>query len=193
MWCLPYKQTVRCSPNLLHVVLTACIMPVHMLVCVNCRAATPSFRLSRLKLPVKSSLGDRQQVSHRTDSPLQRIHSSPNRRSLSAAVIRLRKAELVQEMQLRGLPETGSRHELRERLLAAVQAEQRLTSGLLHLLQPLLSFVMSLHKLKSCDALHRCWNLCKTGGCLARQPQAPSTPATICSIHPSWQEQPITD
>ncbi|KAL3130568.1 hypothetical protein ABBQ38_008374 [Trebouxia sp. C0009 RCD-2024] len=98
-----------------------------MLVCEHCRAATPRFRLSSLRLPVRSSLGDHKQVLHMpsTASPLQKIHSGPNSRSLSAAVIRLRKAELVQEMQLRGLPETGSRHDLRERLLQAIQAEQR--------------------------------------------------------------------
>lgn len=112
-----------------------------MLVCEHCRAATPRFRLSSLRLPVRSSLGDHKQVLHMpsTASPLQKIHSGPNSRSLSAAVIRLRKAELVQEMQLRGLPETGSRHDLRERLLQAIQAEQRRATGALHLLKPLLT------------------------------------------------------
>lgn len=116
-----------------------------MLVCVYCRAATPRFRLSSLKLPVRSSLANQASYRPSTDSPLQKIHSGPNSRSLSAAVIRLRKAELVQEMQLRGLPETGSRHDLRERLLQAIQAEQRHATGGLPLLKPLLTSLLSLH------------------------------------------------
>ena len=98
----------------------------------------PSFRLSSLKLPVSSSMGDQNQMLHKdaTDSsPLQKIKSGPNSRSLSAAVIRLRKAELVQEMQLRGLPETGTRLDLRKRLLEAIEVEQRLVTGALNLLQ----------------------------------------------------------
>ena len=61
--------------------------------------------------------------------------SGRNNRSLPAAVTRLRKAELVQEMQLRGLPESGTRQDLRERLLKAEEIEQHLVTGTLNLLK----------------------------------------------------------
>lgn len=125
-----------------------CIMSQQTLVCFRRRIAMPSFRLSSLKLPVSSSLGDQNQMLHKdvTDSsPLQKIKSGPKSRSLSAAVIRLRKAELVQEMQLRGLPETGTRHDLRERLLEAIEAEQRLVTGALNLLKPLLTILTTVY------------------------------------------------
>ena len=110
-----------------------------------------SFRLSSLKLPVTSSLEDQNQVSHKPmidSSPLQKLKSNPNSRSVPAAVIRLSKAELVQEMQMRGLPETGTGNDLRERLLEAIKDEQHLITGALHLLKLLLTSAMPLHKLK---------------------------------------------
>lgn len=78
-------------------------------------------------------------------SPLQKISSGPNSRKLSAAVIRLRKAELAQELQLRGLPDTGTRQDLRARLLEVIQDDQRVTIGALNSLTPLLPCT-SLHK-----------------------------------------------
>ena len=119
-----------------------CIMSQQLLTCYQCRSTIPRFHLSSLRLPVSSSLGDRNQSLQEdaTDSsPLQKIKSGRSSRSLSAAVTRLRKSELVQEMQLRGLPETGTRPDLRERLLKAVETEQRLVAGALILLKPLLT------------------------------------------------------
>ena len=50
-------------------------------------------------------------------------------RSLSAAVTRLRKPELEQELQLRGLPSTGNRPDLRQRLVDALEAEKEAAQG----------------------------------------------------------------
>ena len=126
-----------------------CIILRQTLMCSECRTAMPKCRLSSLKLLVSSSIGDQMQMLHKdaTDSsPLQKIKSGRNSRSLSAAVVRLRKAELAQELQLRGLPETGTRLDLRERLLEAIEVEQRLVTGALNLPKPLLITLISLYK-----------------------------------------------
>ena len=92
----------------------------------------PSFRLSNLRSPVRSSSADQTpdtQESGGFSSPLQQINLTAKCRSLSAAVTRLRKPELVQELQLRGLPDTGNRPDLRQRLVDALEAEKSATQG----------------------------------------------------------------
>lgn len=153
------------------------------------RTAMPSFRLSSLKLPISSSMGDQNHMSHKptTDStPLQKISSGPNSRSLSAAVIRLRKAELAQELQLRGLPDTGTRQDLRARLLEVIEDDQRVTTGALNSLTPLLTCT-SLHKCQGCNALYSCRTFYTARRCLARRPAAASKPITTYSSQSSCQ------
>lgn len=125
-----------------------CVTRQPTLHCPKLRAAMPSFRLSSLKLPISSSIGDQNHRLHKPtteSSPLQKISSGPNSRSLSAAVIRLKKAELAQELQLRGLPDTGTRQDLRARLLEVIEDDQRVATGGLNSLSAL-SSCLSPHK-----------------------------------------------
>ena len=93
---------------------------------LTCRGVLPSFRLSNLKLPVRGASTDEAPESGVSGSPLQSIQSTFRPRTVSGAITRLTKAELVQEMQQRGLPDTGTKLDLRKRLFAAVQATQSL-------------------------------------------------------------------
>ena len=62
-------------------------------------------------------------------SPLQLIAANPRGSVNAAAVNRLKKAELQEELSLRGLPEEGTREVLRQRLNQAIKCEQSLPAG----------------------------------------------------------------
>ncbi len=97
----------------------------------GCRPSLPKFRLSNLALPLSASTGDtNQEASPSRLSPLQLIGSGPKGSVNAAAVRRLKKAELQEELQLRALQVDGNRYELRERLIQAIKSEQADSAGL---------------------------------------------------------------
>lgn len=93
----------------------------------------PKFRLSHLTLPVSSGLGGTSTEAEAAQSklsPLQLIGSNPRGNVNSAAINRLKKAELQEELGLRGLLEEGSREVLRKRLNQAIRSEQPASTGM---------------------------------------------------------------
>ena len=101
----------------------------------HCRPVLANFRLGNLASPVSSAnSGDTDTDTDQEDapnrlSPLQLIAANPRGSANAAAVNRLKKAELQEELNLRGLPEEGPRDVLRQRLNQAIKSEQSVSAG----------------------------------------------------------------
>ena len=99
----------------------------------HCRPVLAKFRLGNLASPVSSANSgdidtDQEDAQNRL-SPLQLIAANPRGSVNAAAVNRLKKAELQEELSLRGLPEEGTRDVLRQRLNQAIKSEQSVPAG----------------------------------------------------------------
>ncbi|KAL0049373.1 hypothetical protein WJX82_000641 [Trebouxia sp. C0006] len=97
------------------------------------RPVLAKFRLGNLASPVSSANSgdidtDQEDAQNRL-SPLQLIAANPRGSANAAAVNRLKKAELQEELNLRGLPEEGTRDVLRQRLNQAIKSEQSVPAG----------------------------------------------------------------
>ncbi|DBA93821.1 TPA: hypothetical protein ACH3X3_013875 [Trebouxia sp. C0006] len=102
-------------------------------VCMPRRPVLAKFRLGNLASPVSSANSgdidtDQEDAQNRL-SPLQLIAANPRGSANAAAVNRLKKAELQEELNLRGLPEEGTRDVLRQRLNQAIKSEQSVPAG----------------------------------------------------------------
>ncbi|DBA90517.1 TPA: hypothetical protein ACH3X1_003776 [Trebouxia sp. C0004] len=102
-------------------------------VCMLRRPVLAKFRLCNLASPVSSAnFGDidtDQEDAQNKLSPLQLIAANPRGSVNTAAVNRLKKAELREELNLRGLPEEGTREVLRKRLNQAIKSEQSIPAA----------------------------------------------------------------
>ncbi len=99
----------------------------------HCRPVLAKFRLGNLASPVSSANSgdidtDQEDTQNRL-SPLQLIAANPRGSANAAAVNRLKKAELQEELNLRGLSEEGTRDVLRQRLNQAIKSEQSVPAG----------------------------------------------------------------
>lgn len=96
----------------------------------RCRPVLAKFRLTS---PVSSADSDDtdtdQEGAQNRLSPLQLIAANPRGSVNAAAVNRLKKAELQEELNLRSLPEEGTREVLRQRLNQAIKTEQSIPVG----------------------------------------------------------------
>lgn len=122
------------------------------------------FRLSNLASPVSSANSgdidtDQEDAQNRL-SPLQLIAANPRGSVNAAAVNRLKKAELQEELNLRNLPDDGTREVLRKRLNQAIKSEQSLPAGKLSPEVIMLSCTKTKHKhkhqLKSLQVTRHC-------------------------------------